>query len=92
MGIGPNYVNQLANGKKTNMSDTLVKLIEETYGYSAQWLMTGEGEKNPSQLLSPAKKELIKKVQKMPEDEVAALLAFSKILEHTKNPHKNIGE
>ena len=80
MGIGPNYVNQLANGKKTNMSETLAKLIEETYGYSAQWVLTGEGEKNPSELLSPAKKELIKRVQKMPEDEVLALLAFAKVL------------
>lgn len=84
LGISANYVNQLVNGKKVNISDTLAKLIEETYGYSVQWIMTGEGEKNFAPSLSAAKIEFIKKIQKMSDDEVAALLAFANSLDNIK--------
>lgn len=84
LGISANYVNQLVNEKKRNISDTLAKLIEETYGYSAQWVMTGEGEKSSSPSLSAAKLEFLKKIQKMPDDEVAALLAFANSLNSVK--------
>lgn len=91
LGIGSNYVNQLANGKKTNISETLAILIEETYGYSSEWLLTGIGEKHTSLSMSPAKLELIKKVKKMPDDEVFALLAFAKAITEIKNSYK-LGE
>lgn len=84
LGISAVYVNQLVNGKKTNISDTLAKLIEETYGYSADWVMTGEGEKRAIQSFSIIKLNLLKKVQNMPEDEVVALLAFANSLESVK--------
>ena len=41
LGISANYINLLISGKRGPISDTLAKLIEETYGYSAQWIMTG---------------------------------------------------
>lgn len=81
LGISANYVNQLVNGKKTNISETLAKLIEESYGYSSKWIMTGEGEKKSSPTLSTAKIEFLKKIQKMPDDEITALLAFANSLE-----------
>lgn len=84
LGVSANYVNQLVNGKKTNISDTLAKLIEETYGFSAQWIMTGEGEKIISSSLSTVKVEFIKKIQKMPDDEITALLAFANSLDSVK--------
>lgn len=84
LGVSANYVNQLVNGKKLNISDTLAKLIEETYGYSSYWIMTGNGEKKASPSLSAAKAEFIKKIQKMPDDEVTALLAFANSLESVK--------
>lgn len=84
LGVSANYINLLANGKKLNISDTLAKLIEETYGYSSQWVVTGEGEKEASPSLSAAKVEFLKKVQKMPDDEITALLAFANSLESVK--------
>lgn len=77
LGVSANYVNQLVNGKKVNISDTLAMLIEETYGYSAQWVLTGDGEKYATPSLSVAKASFIKRVKKMPDDEVIALLAFA---------------
>lgn len=88
LGVSANYVNQLVNGKKLNISDTLAKLIEETYGYSVQWILTGEGEKSSAPSLSVAKVEFLKRIQKMPDDEVAALLAFANSLDSVK---RNLG-
>ena len=73
-----------SNGKKLNISDTLAKLIEETYGYSSQWVITGAGKKEASPSFSAAKVEFLKKVQKMPDDEITALLAFANSLESVK--------
>ncbi len=84
LGISANYVNQLVNGKKITLSDTLAKLIEETYGYSALWVKTGEGEEHLASPLTPLKLEFLKKMEQMPDDEVAALLAFAKSLESVR--------
>lgn len=84
LGISANYINLLISGKRGPISDTLAKLIEETYGYSAQWIMTGDGEKTAVPSLSAAKIEFLRKVQKMPDDEVTALIAFANSLEGVK--------
>ena len=89
LGVSGNYVNQLVNGKKDNISNTLAKLIEEIYGYSAQWIMTGEGDKFSGPKFSSTKLELFKKIQKMPDDEIVALLAFANSLENIKRVFKN---
>ena len=89
LGVSANYVNQLVNGKKNNISDTLAKLIEETYGYSAQWIMTGYGDNISAPSLSATKIEFLKKIQKMPEDEITALLAFANSLENIKKSFIN---
>lgn len=81
LGISSNYVNLLVNDKKTNISDTLAKLIEETYGYSSQWIMNESGEKLTSNDLSTAKQETIKKIKRMSDSEVNAILAFVNSLE-----------
>ncbi|MCI8534844.1 MAG: helix-turn-helix transcriptional regulator [Hungatella sp.] len=84
LGVSANYVNLLISGKRGPISDTLAKLIEETYGYSSQWVMTGEGEKIATPSLSSIKIEFLKKVQKMPDDEITALLAFANSLQSVK--------
>ncbi|WP_343247971.1 helix-turn-helix transcriptional regulator [Diplocloster hominis] len=77
LGISANYVNQLVNGKKTNISETLAKLIEERFGYSAEWIINESGSKLASPTLSAIKKEFIRKIRKMPDEEVLAMLAFA---------------
>lgn len=84
LGVSANYVSLLISGKRGPISDTLAKLIEETYGYSAQWVMNGEGEKLSSPSLSATKIEFLKKIQKMPDDEIIALLAFANSLQSVK--------
>ena len=81
LGISANYVNLLVNDKKTKISDTLAKLIEETYGYSAEWLLEGVGERFSDTSVSASKTEILKRIQKMSDSEIKATLAFVKTLE-----------
>ena len=76
LGVSSNYINQIVNGKKTNISDTLAKLIEERYGYSSCWILTGNGEKLISNEISAEKAAIIKKIKIMSDSEVKAVLAF----------------
>lgn len=84
LGISSNYTNLLVNGKKENISDTLAKLIEETYGYTAQWVKHGTGTMVSPLAPSAVKLEFIRKVRRMPDKDVAALLAFADALENVK--------
>ncbi|MGE4353941.1 MAG: helix-turn-helix domain-containing protein [Oscillospiraceae bacterium] len=81
LGISANYVNLIANDKKGNISNTLAMLIEETYGYSARWVLNGTGEKLSSSDLTAERAEIFKKIQKMSDSEVKAILAFVNTLE-----------
>lgn len=82
LGISANYVNLIVNDKKETISDTLAKLIEESYGYSAQWVLTGNGEKLSANELTTEKSEILKKIQKMSSSEVRAVLAFVTTLDN----------
>lgn len=47
LGITPNYVYLITSGRVTRISDTLALLIEEKYGYCANWVLTGSGPGTP---------------------------------------------
>lgn len=81
LGISANYVNLIVNDKKHTISDTLAKLIEETYGYSAQWILDETGDKLSRNDLTSEKTEILKKIQKMSDSEVKAVLAFVNTLD-----------
>lgn len=81
LGISANYVNLIANDKKETISDTLAKLIEESYGYSTQWILEGAGEKLSSNELTTEKAEILKRIKKMSDSEVHAVLAFVNTLD-----------
>lgn len=81
LGISANYVNLIVNDKKTTISETLAKLIEETYGYSYQWILKETGDKLSKNNLTIEKNEIIKKIQKMSNSEVNAVLAFVNTLD-----------
>ncbi|MCL2591963.1 MAG: helix-turn-helix domain-containing protein [Defluviitaleaceae bacterium] len=81
LGISANYVNLIVNDRKNCVSDTLAMLIEETYGYSSKWVLEGTGEMTISSDLTASKMQLLRKIQKMSENEVKATLAFVATLE-----------
>lgn len=81
LGISANYVNLLVNDKKKTISEPLAKLIEETYGYSAEWIAEGKDEKRKKISESANKSEIIRRINKMSEEEIRATLAYVKTLE-----------
>lgn len=58
--VTESYISNMLNGKRNNLSESLAVLIEQAYGYSAYWVLTGEGDRYATQStnleLSPAKK------------------------------------
>ena len=42
IGVSPNYVYQIISGKRTNISESLAKLIEMQYGYPSGWVLHGD--------------------------------------------------
>jgi len=92
LGISANYVNLLANDKKSNMSHTLAKLIEETYGYSAQWVLNETGEKSVRNQYTASKIEILKKIQKLSDNEVIAVLTFVETMENLQKKFSGAGK
>ena len=74
------YVSNMVKGKRCNISEALALLIEQTYGYSARWVLTGEGDcyvsKSDAPDLSPTQKRLIAEIEKMSEPELDAVEVF----------------
>ena len=91
LGISANYVNQIVNGKKETISDTLSRLIEERYGYSAYWILTGNGEKLAANEISAEKEAIIKKILKMSDNEIKAVQAFINTLESMRDDSEEGG-
>lgn len=93
LGISANYVYLLTSGRKTSISEPLAKLIESTYGYSAHWLLTGEGNRllqDGGQNLSDdasLKNVAIQKLKQMSYKELRAVMIFIDSIETLKEEH-----
>lgn len=78
--VTESYVSNMLKGKRINISEPLAILIEQKYGYSAQWVLTGEGDPYITQShipeLSPTKKRLIAEIEKMSDAELDAVKVF----------------
>lgn len=86
--VTESYVSNMLKGKRCNISEALALLIEQTYGYSAVWVLTGEGDryapKSDVSDLSPTKKRLIAEIEKMSEPELDAVMVFIDSLDKYK--------
>lgn len=70
LGISRNYLYALLSGKKTNCSQTLALLIEQKYGYPAEWVLTGEvSSDNPV-------KEIVDKIQGLDKETMKRVSTF----------------
>lgn len=73
LGVSANYIYLLTSGRKQAVSPTLAKLIENTYGYSASWVLTGAA---PPPASSDLQAHTIQKVKRMDLRELEAVAAF----------------
>lgn len=78
--VTESYISNMLSGKRSNLSEALALLIEQAYGYSSQWILTGKGERYATQSnipeLSPTKRRLIAEIEKMSEPELDAVKVF----------------
>lgn len=94
--VTESYVSNMLKGKRNNISESLALLIEQKYGYSAQWILTGEGEPYTTQSnipnLSSTKKRLISEIEKMSDSEIDAIKVFIDSLDEYKKAFSSSDE
>ena len=86
--VTESYVSNILSGKRCNISEALALLIEQLYGYSAQWVLTGQGScyrtRADAPDLSPAKRRLIAEIEMMSQPELDAVKVFIDSLDDYK--------
>jgi transcriptional regulator with XRE-family HTH domain len=76
--VTDSYISKVLRNE-SGMSNSTALLIEQLYGYSKKWIITGEGSKIITGRgcdLSSLQKKIIMDVEQMNENELKALLAF----------------
>ena len=73
LGVSTNYISLLARGKKTQVSPTLAKLVEALYGYSAEWVMTGQGPAGGPERL---RRQAMERIMQMTAEDLLRLKDF----------------
>lgn len=85
--VTESYISKLLKGE-SGLSNSTATLIEERYGYSANWIINGIEPKMNSQSrfnnLSPIKRKIISDIEKMTKEDLAAVKAFINYLEENK--------
>ena len=92
LGITENYISLLINGKKEKISETLAFLIQEKYGYSAEWILTGKGDKFINTKNSFIKQKTIAAVKSLSDEEIKAVMAFINSMEDLRKIFESIFE
>lgn len=88
LGITENYISLLINDKKEKISETLALLIQEKYGYSAEWVLTGKGDKFVNTRNSFIKQRTIATVKSLSDQEIKAVMAFINSMEDLREIFK----
>lgn len=83
LGISANYVYLLTSGRKTTISETLAKLIESIYGYSADWVRFGAREEGEGAPLYDLQEDTVQKIRRLDYTELRAVAAFIRTMEET---------
>lgn len=80
IGVSESYVSMLLKKPEINLSQSLASLIEEKYGYSSSWILTGSEPKfkqiSKKKSLSVFHQKALAQLEKMNEQQIKAVLAF----------------
>lgn len=89
LGVSASYISKLLKEPDINLSQSLASLIEEKYGYSSEWILTGKEPKlkqvYKNRSLSSFHLKAIFELKKMNENKVKAVLAFINSLNELEN-------
>jgi transcriptional regulator with XRE-family HTH domain len=85
VGTSFGYLNMVVNGRHTSVSQQLALLIEEKYGYSAEWLLYNEGEKKINPFKNKKKyKTMRTQISLLSSEETERLFKYILSLEETE--------
>ena len=80
IGVSESYISILLKKPHINLSQTLATLIEEKYGYNAEWVLHGTEPKikqiSKNKNLSEVHQKALAQLEKMNDKQVEAVLAF----------------
>ena len=80
IGVTESYISKLLKNPNIRLSQSLAVLIEEKYGYAAEWLLDGTEPKlkqiSKNNKLSELHQKAISQLEKLNDNQVRAVLAF----------------
>lgn len=80
IGVTESYISKLLKDPDIQLSRSLAVLIEEKYGYSAEWVLNGAEPKikqiSKNNSLSEIHQKALAQLEKMNDEQVKAVLAF----------------
>lgn len=89
LGVTESYVSKLLKVPDIRLSQSLAVLIEEKYGYNADWILNGKEPKlkqvSKTKGLSELHQKALAQLEKMNDGQIKAVLAFINSLEDIEN-------
>ncbi|MBD5499122.1 MAG: helix-turn-helix transcriptional regulator [Lachnospiraceae bacterium] len=80
IGVTESYISKLLKDPDIRLSQSLATLIEEKYGYNAEWILNGAEPKlkqiSKNNSLSEIHQKALTKLERMNDEQVKAVLAF----------------
>lgn len=80
IGVTESYVSKLLKNPDIHLSQPLATLIEERYGYNADWIINGIEPKlkqiSKNKTLSELHQKALSQLEKMNDNQIKAILAF----------------
>lgn len=99
IGVTESYISKLLKDPDIRLSQSLAVLIEEKYGYSAEWVLNGTEPKlkqvSKDKSLSEIHQKALAQLEKMNDEQVKAVLAFINSLDELEKslqpaPHNSV--
>lgn len=93
IGVTESYISKLLKDPDIRLSQSLATLIEEKYGYNAEWVLNGTEPKlkqiSKDKSLSEIHQKALAQLEKMNDEQVKAVLAFINSLDELEKslPH-----
>lgn len=88
IGVSESYISMLLKKPDINLSQSLATLIEEKYGYNADWILNGTEPKlkqvSKNKSLSALHQKALSQLEKMNDEQIKAILAFINSLEEVE--------
>jgi transcriptional regulator with XRE-family HTH domain len=84
IGISFTYVNLVINNKRHKISCLMAHIIQEKYGYSAEWILTGKGDRRDMAQLN----ELLAAVYQLPYEDINMVFDYILCLEKEQENYR----